>query len=274
MSQFSRRTIVSAIAVLDSKLTQAATSRFLLTAGRDVYNKVRGEGVASVKKRLNDLIAFVDDHPDHVTDDGSLEMVITKAAVDQMLPYYNEPTYLSELPELPPEMDTFKRCLQQDGFVVAGGSLKPTLPKDIGAPDIESELMQLLKTHGFSTASGHLEQAFDAHAHGNWAAANAQIRTFVEALFDEMAEKLDPSAQTVGRGQPQGEKLAKLKFFDTSLNEWDSKGKGFVNGLIRRLHPHGSHPGLSNEDDSTFRLHLVLLTASLFLRRYDRRATQ
>jgi hypothetical protein len=54
-----------------------------------------------------------------------------------------------------------------------------------------------------------------------------------------------------------------------TLNEWDDNGLGFVNGLVKRLHPHGSHPGLSDQDDSTFRLHTVLLTARLFLVRFD-----
>jgi integrase len=47
------------------------------------------------------------------------------------------------------------------------------------------------------------------------------------------------------------------------------KGGGFVNGLAKRLHPQGSHPGLSDQEDSTFRLHTVLLTARLLLERFD-----
>ena len=31
----------------------------------------------------------------------------------------------------------------------------------------------------------------------------------------------------------------------------------------------GAHPGLSDEEDCTFRLHLVLLTARFFLRQLD-----
>lgn len=33
------------------------------------------------------------------------------------------------------------------------------------------------------------------------------------------------------------------------------------------LHTEGAHPGLSDEDHSTFRLHIVLVTARIFLRR-------
>ncbi|TIT17485.1 MAG: hypothetical protein E5W70_32070 [Mesorhizobium sp.] len=48
-----------------------------------------------------------------------------------------------------------------------------------------------------------------------------------------------------------------------------NEGKNFINGLMKRLHPQGAHPGLSDEDDSTFRLHIVLLSARLLLTRYD-----
>lgn len=44
-------------------------------------------------------------------------------------------------------------------------------------------------------------------------------------------------------------------------------GKSFVSGLFKMLHSDGSHPGLSDEDYSTFRLHLVLVTSRTFLHR-------
>jgi hypothetical protein len=56
-------------------------------------------------------------------------------------------------------------------------------------------------------------------------------------------------------------------FLSRDTNEWEDNGRGFINGLIYRLHPHGSHPGISDEEDSTFRLHIVLVTARLLLRR-------
>ena len=261
MSQFSRRTIVAAIDVLNFKLKQAETSRFLLKAGREIHDAVSVEGIA-VRKRMNDLIKFVDDHPGYVTDDGSLETVIIRKAVT-LLPSDHEDIWW-------PEEDKFRRVLQQDGFDVANGCLISALPKDIKLPSVKSELMLLLERLEFSEAKGHLEQALDNHARGYWASANSQLRTFFEALLDKMAEDLDSSVHAVGSGQPSREKLAKLNFLSIQLNEWDDRGKGFINGLIKRLHPAGAHPGLSDEDDSTFRLHIVLITARLLLRRYDR----
>ena len=50
-------------------------------------------------------------------------------------------------------------------------------------------------------------------------------------------------------------------------NEWTQDGKNYINGLFKMLHTEGSHPGLSDEDHCTFRLHLVLVTTRTFLRR-------
>lgn len=130
--------------------------------------------------------------------------------------------------------------------------------------------MQLMSKYGLTTPKGHLQHALDAHARGNWAAANGQIRTFFDALLDAIAEGVYASAATLATGHPRRAKLASHGFLSIPLNEWDNDGKGYINGLVRRLHPAGPHPGLSDEDDSTFRLHTVLLTTTLLLRRLDK----
>ncbi|MFZ3328300.1 MAG: hypothetical protein WA231_21515 [Methylocella sp.] len=156
-----------------------------------------------------------------------------------------------------------------DGFVVTEGTLRRSLPDDANLPAAQDELSRLLDKHAFTVPSGHLKQAIEAHADGHWAAANGQIRTFLDALFDEIAERFDPNTAWMGSGQPRRTQLAARGFFSRPLNEWNDDGRNFINGLFRRLSPEGSHPGLSGEEDSTFRLHVVLLTARLFLSRFD-----
>jgi hypothetical protein len=141
----------------------------------------------------------------------------------------------------------------------------------MSAYQAENETTRLLQKHGFETAKGHLDQALDAHGRGDWAAANSQIRTYFDALLDNIAEKLDASAASLGSGQPRRARLGALGFLARHLHEWDDDGRGFINGLVRRLHPDGAHPGLSDEEDSTFRLHVVLITGRLLLTRFDRR---
>jgi hypothetical protein len=97
---------------------------------------------------------------------------------------------------------------------------------------------------------------------GDWAAANAQFRAFIESLFDDIARHLSCPTTMATSGQRRTW-LAQTNppFFITSLNDWDFNGVGFMESFFRRLHPQGAHPGLSDEDDSTFRLHLVLLVS-------------
>jgi len=264
--QYSRRTIIAAIDVLESRHTQAEITSLLTDLGPEVYKAIRGETV-SAKRRMNDLKQFVDDHPAHQVDDGFLENVLVERAAslfptDERWPW-------SEPVSLPPALEKLSRALEQDGFVVTAGSLRRILPADIGLPTTESELMRLLDRHNFGTAKGHLEQAMENHARGNWAAANSQIRTFFDALLDAIAERLDATAANLPSGQARRSKLASLGFLSIPLNEWDNNGLGFINGLVKRLHPQGAHPGLSDDDDCTFRLHVVLVTAALLLRRFD-----
>jgi hypothetical protein len=149
------------------------------------------------------------------------------------------------------------------------------LPENIQLTEKENELDLLLGKFGFATAKGHLEQAISAHTRSDWASANAQLRSFIESLFGSIAKRLtdDKKWLSLSGYQKSCEFLAKLNppFLLSTLNEWVVSGKGgFLQGFWRRLHPQGSHPGLSDEEDSTFRLHLVILTASYYLKRLDR----
>ena len=135
----------------------------------------------------------------------------------------------------------------------------------------ENEVANLLDEFDFDVAAGHLEQAISSHTRGDWASANAQLRSFVEELFDRMASVLsEGDTDTLASSHSRRAWLATsdASLFDPRLNEWDEKGKGFVQGFWRRLHPEGSHPGLSDEADSTFRLQLVIITGAHFLRRF------
>jgi hypothetical protein len=264
---FSRRTIFAAIDVLEARSSQAEIGALFLDFGPDVYTKIRGENVGA-KKRMNDLKRFVDANPQHPVDGGLLENMLVERAATHLPSEDHEYLWANT-----PALKRLKHTLAQDNFIVTGGQLRRELPTDIGLPEAESDLMRLLNQHGLTVAKGHLEQAFDNHTKGNWAAANSQIRAFLEGLFDDLAVKIDPSASVKKSGQDRRAHLASVNppLFDRTLNEWGDNGVGLVNGLMARLHPQGAHPGLSDEDDSTFRLHLVLLTARLFLARYDKR---
>lgn len=117
---------------------------------------------------------------------------------------------------------------------------------------------------------GHLDQAIDAHTRGDWAAANSQIRTYLEGLISEIASNIDlQKATELSSSENHRAWLAGQGFLSISRNEWTSDGKNYLNGLFKMLHTDGSHPGLSDEDHSTFRLHLGLITGRVLLRRLN-----
>lgn len=155
-------------------------------------------------------------------------------------------------------------------------TLRKMLPEDTPGLDFreaESEVVTLLKKHSFTVAQGHLEQATSAFQRGDWAAANSQLRSFFEDYLNQMAIGLGytgPDETTLKRAY-----LGKADppFLLASYNEWNENVQKpqYIQGLWSRMHPQGSHPGLSEEEDATFRLQIMLVTARLFLRRFDQR---
>lgn len=158
-------------------------------------------------------------------------------------------------------------------------TLARMLPNDIPGLDFreaESEVISLLNRSGFTTAKGHLKQALSAFQRGEWSSANGELRNFYESYLNEIAVDLgytggdDSKARRdfLGAGlQPP--------FLLADYNEWNANNQKpqYVQGLMSRMHPHGGHPGLSEEEDATFRLQITLITARLFLRRFSQRKT-
>ena len=215
--------------------------------------------------KVNRIIAYGKKNPEHQTMEGSnlIDGLVNKAAelAGQLPPVWKEDTIYKG----------FVRALNRDGFILEeAGTVRRILPEVADLPEADSEVNVLLDALGFSTPKGHLEQAITNHSNGDWAAANSQLRTFLEALFDEIALALDNAKATaLSSGENRRQFLANTHppFLVEPLGEWSGDGKNFVNGLFKRLHPEGSHPGLSDDEDCTFRLHMVLITARYFLRR-------
>jgi hypothetical protein len=269
-ARFSRRTVIAAIQLMAS-FNHAELTLFLQKLGPGLAARV-GEG-GYISQRLNRLIALaVEELPPNYPIEGGdvLQDALVEHAVTLLPGYgYGSDDPAQNVSGLPPRAAEFLHELERDGFTVSGGMLRRTLPVDIELPTAQSEIDRLLEKHGFTVPRGQLIQAIDAHARGNWAGANGQLRPFLEGLLDEIAARLAPAVGEPLRGQAGRSTLASIGFLRRDLNEWDDDGRGFINGLMKRLHPEGPHPGLSDDEDSTFRLHFVLLTARLMLRRFD-----
>lgn len=269
MHKFSRQTIIEAISKLENR-THSQIDRFLL---RYELEKIMPDENLSKADKANVIIMYLINNPEVVGPNGSnLIYEIIEHIVEDIRGPGDEPFFLDE-PIEDPNLK-LKNTLARDGYHIKNGVLNPLLPDQIELSEKENELNHLLKKFGFSTAIGHLEQAVSAHTRGDWAASNSQLRSYIESLFDSIADKLITQSAMPQTSHLRREELAKLNppFFSQSLNEWEiGNNSGFVQGFWKRLHPHGSHPGLSDEDDNTFRLHLVFLVSHHFLKRLDTR---
>lgn len=138
--------------------------------------------------------------------------------------------------------------------------------------EAENEIAQLLNANGMITPKGHLDQAISAFSRGEWASANAQLRTFYESYLDEIAVAL--GCEKSASSKDKRDSLGKLNppFLSEGLNEWNANNQKpqYIQGLMSRMHPEGSHAGLSEEDDAAFRLQITLITARLLLRRFNK----
>jgi hypothetical protein len=264
MPVFSRRTILAATDLL-TNFSHATLTRFLLEYGID---EVADAG--SLRDRANATARYLLRNPDAIDGDGqNLTDSVVSALINHAIGGSTDGAgfHFDRFSAYHPDL---QRALDRDGFAVEDGHLRRALPAELDMPSADDEVHVRLEQNGYAVTRGHLDQAIATHARGEWAAANGQVRAFAESLLDDIAATLTPAGQAApAAGHPRRQFLAHIDppFFIGELNEWLDNGQGFIEAFYRRLHPQGPHPGLSDEEDSTFRLHLALLTARLLLRR-------
>jgi hypothetical protein len=265
MADFSRNTIVQLIRAFRFA-THAELSQVAM-----LFSLEDALGPGGLDPKATRLMEYLIKNPDLVGPSGGPivlelgEYLFKERCQDR----WGQPDPAEQFPDL-------VNALRQDGYEVAEFKLHARLPAAVPLADSKDGITLRLEQHSFDTAKGHLVQAIDAHTRGDWAAANGQLRAFVEELFDRMAEELSGGGTSgLGTSHARREWLATCDppFLDPDLNEWQVGGSGgFIQGFWRRMHPEGAHPGLSDEADSTFRLHLVLIVAEYLLRRFEDRS--
>jgi hypothetical protein len=179
-------------------------------------------------------------------------------------------------PSLPYPAKKLVRALARDSFSIGEeGQIKRMMPVIADIPTAHDEVHALLDDLGLNVARRHLDLAIDLHARGEWEPANGELRKVLESIFDEAATGLAPERAAGKTSENRRQLLAQIDppFFIEGLKEWTQDGKNLINGVIQRLNP-GAHAGLSEDEDCTFRLHLVLVIARLFLRRLKARVSQ
>ena len=189
--RFARTTLVAAAELLGMH-SQAAFNQMVVRL--ELEAEIPEDTSMSVAKKCGRLARIVarDAGREVETREGPMSLreavVLEAVAVAEERSQWKEQTVLEQL-------------LARDGYALRwverkgdrgpwGGcsaTLVAALPPELADEDTDDEVRGLLGARGFSTSRGHLEQAVGAHARGDWAAANGQIRTFIESLVVEVA---------------------------------------------------------------------------------------
>ena len=168
--------------------------------------------------------------------------------------------------------------LKRDGYVIMDRVVKKMLPKDIEEAQTENQLTLFLRKFDFTISKGHLDQAIKNHSLGNWAGANSQFRAFIESLLIDICNYILPTntCENAAKAIKLLSHTANPPFLKSELNEIENKNctKPFIEGFWKRLHPEGAHPGLSDENDCTFRYHITIVIAYYFLQRLNSRISE
>lgn len=243
-------------------------------------------GKLSKDAKIGILIKTVKRPPSKGPYTDSFNMDLLQYMVDHFYRYQDEPQnknshfYDSSLDHINYE-DRFSykysalaNALKRDGYTIKARVIKKMLPEEIEEAKIESELMLLLDRFDFKVTKGHLDQAILNHSQGNWAGANGQFRPFIESLLIDICKFVLPNNKCESAGSAINllSKTANPPFLRGDLNEVETPNcnKPFIEGFWKRLHPEGTHPGLSDEEDSTFRYHITIVVAYYFLKRLNK----
>ncbi len=282
MSEFNRMTVVAAAEVISSFLSHSDMKVLEVQWG------IAGRCSDSSKSaRVADLARIACEEEIEVLTEGG-QVHLSRALVEIAIA-------AGEYQQLSAAWRKFVAGLRFDGFEVRSTQvdaesdeywqsgrnetaveLVRMLPSDAPGLDFreaESEVTLLLDRHGFTVAKGHLQQAVSAFSRGEWSSANGELRNLHESYLNEIATSLGYTGSADGKARRDYLGSLQPPFLLADYNEWNSNNQKpqYVQGLMSRMHPHGGHPGLSEEEDATFRLQISLVTARLFLRRFDQR---
>jgi hypothetical protein len=138
-------------------------------------------------------------------------------------------------------------------YDVESARLTATIP-GVSVADQLNGLEAELSNRGWNTALGHYRQAVEGFGTKNWATVNSQLRSFLEDML--------PRAAEAATGRHPGSVRAAL---DALRKEILVDGEfELLKGLWTLCQPRGSHPGLSDRRESTFRL-MTVTSESRFL---------
>lgn len=280
------KTCIELVNVIDNYVQKVVDRIFVVFDLEHEVHPILGKFTKDDK--INILIKTLKHPPSSGPFSDSFQLDLLQYMVDHFYRYEDEPQnrnsmfYDRSLDHIPYD-DKFSykhpaltNSLKRDGYVMQGRVIKKMLPAEIEEAKTENELFSLLKQFNFSTTKGHLEQAILNHSQGNWAGANGQFRPFIESLLIDICKTILPNnkCESASSAISLLSKTANPAFLRAELNEVENSNcnKPFIEGFWKRLHPEGNHPGLSDEEDSTFRYHISIVVALNLLTRLTKRS--
>ena len=262
---FSRATLVDTFKILLNMQTHKELD--------ELFFKYSLEDIAignSKSERCLNIVKYIEKHTDELGPlGGNLSYEIVEEIINLAL---LKGEYDYELAEFK-SCKNLRRLLLKDGFDIDQGFLTRN-NSDMFTIEYDQNLLELLlNKYDFKIAKGHYEQSISTFTRGEWAACNAQLRSYVEEIFIKIAEEI------TGKNYDEKSYQARIDLskcdppiFIREYNEWLDNGQGFFETFWKRLNPEGSHPGLSEESDSLFRLQLVELVTLELMKRLDKRS--
>ena len=159
-------------------------------------------------------------------------------------------------------LQSLGQALRVDGFDLLEGRVVPFVSPSVEPAQEQGILESRLDELRFSVARTHLDQAVDNAARGNWESANSQIRSFLEAVCDAVADQLyRGGGEAPTRGDAR-QYLAAEGFID----EYEDK---LLRAFFKVLHGGGSHSGTSKEADCHRRRLMAFSLANYYLDRLE-----
>jgi hypothetical protein len=278
MSQFNCMTLTAACSLITDGLTHAELSLL------DVEWNLDGRTLTSPKAAISVALVSLATKENIFVYTPRGRISLERAIVEKTF-------HIPRLQKKENDWQKFFAGLRFDGFEIEESyaeddyscrnpiySLRRMLPKEI--PDLdfreaESEIEHILTQYNFETSSGHLRQAISNFEQGYWSTANGAFRTFFESFLSEIASQLGYTDAKEANAERNYLGNLDPPFLLDELNEWHKnlQKPQYLSGVWSRLHPQGSHPGLSEEDDCAFRVQIILITARLLLRRFVKRVS-
>tara|TARA_R110001583_G_scaffold44966_2_gene142191 strand:- start:1360 stop:2217 length:858 start_codon:yes stop_codon:yes gene_type:complete len=275
------------LAYVLEKFSKEEIERIFLVFNLESYLYPPSNRTNSNSKRINILLSYLKSNTSKGPFSDSFQIDLLQYVVDKyyrnkkdpkddkIYTFYKGNDYVEFEDKFSDDFKKLANSLKRDGYVIKENNIKKLLPKEIEEAKTENELSLLLDKFEFLTTKGHLTQAIHNHLEGNWAGANSQFRPFIESLLIDICNILLPknNCNNASSALKILSKTVNPPFLKSELNEIENSkcNKPFIEGLWKRLHPEGNHPGLSDEEDSTFRYHITIVFAHYLLKRLEKR---